>query len=250
MCGPQGCQKFVERAKVDLAWAAPRVERFICETMQAFTPEAGRYDVIWLQWCIGCVTDDDLVAFLGRCCDGLAPGGMIIIKDNVLDGPCAGLVGGKYLVDHDDNSVRPASKARPRGDKAASRACLLATRRAGDPHDAIPRVDPVPALHAAARRSCRGRAWAGRPAPRLQHRAPAARERQVIDVLLSFLMCRMCLLTPGWAVRFGGARHRDGQADMGTGCLFMHHHCADAGPGAAAATSASSFAIALLPLPL
>ena len=98
----QGCHKFVERAKVDLSWAAPRVERFICETMQDFTPEAGRYDLIWLQWCIGCVTDDDLVAFLGRCCDGLAPGGMIIIKDNVLDGPCAGLVSVKYLVDHDE----------------------------------------------------------------------------------------------------------------------------------------------------
>lgn len=106
VCGPQGCHKFVERAKVDLAWAAPRVERFICETMQDFTPEAGRYDVIWLQWCIGCVTDDDLVTFLSRCCDGLTPNGMIVIKDNVIDGPCAGLVNGKYLVDHDDNSVR------------------------------------------------------------------------------------------------------------------------------------------------
>lgn len=88
--------------------------------MQDFTPEAGRYDLIWLQWCIGCVTDDDLVAFLGRCCDGLAPGGMIIIKDNVLDGPCAGLVSGKYLVDHDDNSVRRRAKRAP-GDEATSR---------------------------------------------------------------------------------------------------------------------------------
>ena len=73
--------------------------------MQDFTPEAGRYDLIWIQWCIGCLTDDDLVAFLGRCVTGLAPGGLIVIKDNVIDGPGENLTEGKYLIDHEDNSV-------------------------------------------------------------------------------------------------------------------------------------------------
>ena len=101
------CEKFVERARVELAWAAPRVERFICEGMQNFTPEAGRYDLVWIQWCIGCLTDDDLVAFLGRCVAGLKPGGLIVIKDNVIDGPRDDLhlAEGKYLIDHEDNSV-------------------------------------------------------------------------------------------------------------------------------------------------
>ena len=55
------------------------------------------------------------MAFLQRCRAALAPGGLIIIKDNVIDGPAEGLVSGKYLVDHEDNSVRrrptPASAA-------------------------------------------------------------------------------------------------------------------------------------------
>ena len=72
--------KFVERAKGALAWAAPRVERFHCQPMQEFVPEAGRYDLIWIQWCVGCLTDDDLVLFMGQCKAGLAPGGVIVIK--------------------------------------------------------------------------------------------------------------------------------------------------------------------------
>ena len=48
--------KFVERAKGALAWAAPRVERFHCQPMQDFVPETGRYDLIWIQWCVGCLT--------------------------------------------------------------------------------------------------------------------------------------------------------------------------------------------------
>ena len=101
----ESCDKFVEQARGTLAWAAPRVERFICQPMQEFVPEAGRYDLIWFQWCIGCLTDDDLVGFMERCKAGLAPGGVIVIKDNVIDGPGEHLTEGKYLIDHDDNSV-------------------------------------------------------------------------------------------------------------------------------------------------
>ena len=43
-------------------------------------PEAGRYDLIWIQWCIGCLTDDDLVLFMEQCKAGLAAGGVIVIK--------------------------------------------------------------------------------------------------------------------------------------------------------------------------
>jgi protein N-terminal methyltransferase len=34
--------------------------------MQEFTPEAGRYDVIWVQWCIGHLTDHDFIEFFKR----------------------------------------------------------------------------------------------------------------------------------------------------------------------------------------
>lgn len=33
---------------------------------QEFTPDAGRYDIIWVQWCIGHLADDDFVSFFKR----------------------------------------------------------------------------------------------------------------------------------------------------------------------------------------
>jgi len=60
-----------------------KVERKICLGMQDFVPDESRYDVIWCQWVIGHLTDDDLVAFLIRCQSGLRPNGLICIKDNL-----------------------------------------------------------------------------------------------------------------------------------------------------------------------
>ena len=136
---------------MDLAWAAPRVERFIVETMQSFIPEAARYDVIWIQWCIGCLTDDDLVAFLGRCRDALAPDGLIVIKDNVIDGPCEGLVSGKYLVDHDDNSVRAARGEGPA--VAVPEDTSAPAAPSGDSHNGVPGDDHLSTVRAKARRA-------------------------------------------------------------------------------------------------
>ena len=34
--------------------------------LKDFTPEAGRYDVIWIQWCVGQLPDDDFVSFFKR----------------------------------------------------------------------------------------------------------------------------------------------------------------------------------------
>lgn len=34
--------------------------------MKEFTPEVGRYDVIWIQWCIGQLPDDDFLLFFKR----------------------------------------------------------------------------------------------------------------------------------------------------------------------------------------
>jgi hypothetical protein len=43
-----------------------------------------RYDVVWLQWVVGCATDCDLVRFLRQVVEtSLAPGGVVVVKDNV-----------------------------------------------------------------------------------------------------------------------------------------------------------------------
>lgn len=42
------------------------------------------YDLIWVQWCVGYLTDEQLVSFLGRCKAVLqAEVGCIVLKENV-----------------------------------------------------------------------------------------------------------------------------------------------------------------------
>lgn len=70
---------------------------FYCIPLQEFTPEAGRYDVIWIQWCIGHLTDADLVEFFSRAKAGLKPGGFFVLKENVARNG--------FVLDKDDHSV-------------------------------------------------------------------------------------------------------------------------------------------------
>ncbi|XP_053602494.1 N-terminal Xaa-Pro-Lys N-methyltransferase 1-A-like [Plodia interpunctella] len=50
--------------------------------LQEFIPDK-KYDVIWNQWVLGYLTDDDLVSYLIRCKNALAENGVVVIKENV-----------------------------------------------------------------------------------------------------------------------------------------------------------------------
>lgn len=76
-------QEFLDKAKTYLGDECKRVGNYLCCGLQDFVPESGRYDVIWIQWVIGHLTDDHLVEFLQRCQKALRPNGLIVIKDNV-----------------------------------------------------------------------------------------------------------------------------------------------------------------------
>ncbi|KAK9267350.1 hypothetical protein L1049_009774 [Liquidambar formosana] len=60
-----------------------KATNFFCLPLQEFTPDAGRYDVIWIQWCIGHLADDDFVSFFKRAKIGLKPGGFFVLKENI-----------------------------------------------------------------------------------------------------------------------------------------------------------------------
>ena len=61
-----------------------KVGKFHCCGLQDFQPSAhGPYDVVWIQWVIGYLTDSDLVAFFDRCKKALTNEGMLVIKDNM-----------------------------------------------------------------------------------------------------------------------------------------------------------------------
>eukprot|EP00804_Cyclotella_cryptica_P027435 CCRYP_008854-RA/>CCRYP_008854-RA protein AED:0.36 eAED:0.36 QI:134/1/1/1/1/1/2/354/305 len=72
--------------------------RYFCTGLQDFVPQPDKYNIIFIQWVIGYLTDEDLVAFLKRCAVGLRPGGVIIIKDNT----CTDVA---FIADRGDASV-------------------------------------------------------------------------------------------------------------------------------------------------
>jgi len=76
----------------------PRVGRFTASSMQQFEPEEDMYDMVWLQWVLMYLPDDDLLKFLRRCTLGLTDTGVICIKENVV-------LEGNFTIDWDDNSV-------------------------------------------------------------------------------------------------------------------------------------------------
>lgn len=63
------------------------VGRVLNAGLEDWAPEAegedGRYDVVWLQWCVGHLTDAQLVALLGRAAAALAgPAAVVVVKEN------------------------------------------------------------------------------------------------------------------------------------------------------------------------
>lgn len=51
--------------------------------LQQFVPEAKKYDLVWSQWVLGHLTDDDLILFFQRIRASLKPHGIFVIKENV-----------------------------------------------------------------------------------------------------------------------------------------------------------------------
>jgi protein N-terminal methyltransferase len=88
--------KFVEKAK-ELMKDNTKMARYYQCGLEAWTPEKGRYTMIWCQWVLPHLTDDDLVAFFKRCVPALAAGGIIGVKENnSSDG---------FIMDKEDTSV-------------------------------------------------------------------------------------------------------------------------------------------------
>ncbi|GAB1286197.1 N-terminal Xaa-Pro-Lys N-methyltransferase 1 [Apodemus speciosus] len=76
-------EDFLAKAKTYLGEEGRRVRNYFCCGLQDFSPEPSSYDVIWIQWVIGHLTDQHLAEFLRRCKRGLRPNGIIVIKDNM-----------------------------------------------------------------------------------------------------------------------------------------------------------------------
>ena len=67
--------------------------------LEDWVPEA-QYDLIWNQWCLGHLTDKQLVAYLERCKNAVTIDGWIIVKENMSTN-----VDGEDFFDQQDSSV-------------------------------------------------------------------------------------------------------------------------------------------------
>ena len=53
--------------------------------LESWKPNEGdQYDLIWTQWCVGYLNDEQLVSYLQRCKEILTPKtGVIVVKENI-----------------------------------------------------------------------------------------------------------------------------------------------------------------------
>ena len=109
--------------------------------LQDWVPEPGAYDVIWNQWCLGHLTDAQLVVYLERCKQGLKPAtegdnatrSYIVVKENMSTD-----IRHKDIYDDEDSSVtRSDAKFRTLFQKAGLK--IVATeQQKGMPRELFP----------------------------------------------------------------------------------------------------------------
>ena len=78
-------EHFLTKAKESLADVPTTTGcklNFLLLPLQELEVKSNRYDVVWIQWCIGHLTDEDCIEFLKICAQSLKPNGMIIMKEN------------------------------------------------------------------------------------------------------------------------------------------------------------------------
>ncbi|KAI9877078.1 MAG: Alpha N-terminal protein methyltransferase 1 [Pleopsidium flavum] len=68
--------------------------------LEDWKPRTATYDLVWNQWCLGHLTDQQLVEYLKRCKDALSQSGWIVVKENMSTD-----TGGEDIFDEVDSSV-------------------------------------------------------------------------------------------------------------------------------------------------
>jgi len=74
--------RFIAEAKCYLSEFSDKIGECHCTAMQNFLFPR-KYDVIWVQWVIIYLTDEDFVSFFTKCKESLTSNGIIFVKDNV-----------------------------------------------------------------------------------------------------------------------------------------------------------------------
>mmetsp|Transcript_21632 Transcript_21632/g.36854 ORF Transcript_21632/g.36854 Transcript_21632/m.36854 type:complete len:263 (-) Transcript_21632:320-1108(-) len=93
----QAAEKDIKSGKRTSWPAAHQAVNFYQAGLQQHVFESQRYDVIWIQWCLLYLTDEDVLQLFRRCQQGLKPGGVIVVKENTCKKG--------FVVDKEDSSL-------------------------------------------------------------------------------------------------------------------------------------------------
>ncbi|EZA59475.1 hypothetical protein DMN91_010490 [Ooceraea biroi] len=95
--------KFLEVAKISLENYSTRIGQYYPIGLQNFCPVENKYGVIWCQWVLGHLEDDDLVEFFKKCSLGLKTNGILVVKENITNS-------NTLQIDKEDSSVTRSMK--------------------------------------------------------------------------------------------------------------------------------------------
>ena len=74
-------QKFVDKSKETLG-NNPKIKNITCCSLQTYDFNNIKYDLIWIQWCLENIEDEDLNNFMDKCYEHLNDNGVIVVKEN------------------------------------------------------------------------------------------------------------------------------------------------------------------------
>ncbi|XP_012534562.1 N-terminal Xaa-Pro-Lys N-methyltransferase 1 [Monomorium pharaonis] len=98
--------KFLEEAKISLENCSSKIGQYYPIGLQNFCPMVNKYDLIWCQWVLGHLKDDDLIEFFRKCSLGLKANGVLVVKENIT-------TSNNMEIDKEDSSVtRPMKSLR------------------------------------------------------------------------------------------------------------------------------------------
>ena len=104
---------------------------YVCG-LEAWEPEES-YDLIWVQWCLGHLQDEELTGFLKRCGQKLRRGGWLVVKENLsTDGQ------GRDVWDEEDSSFTRADKSYRRLFEEAGWSVVKSELQRGFPKELYP----------------------------------------------------------------------------------------------------------------
>ncbi|KYN28973.1 PREDICTED: N-terminal Xaa-Pro-Lys N-methyltransferase 1 [Trachymyrmex cornetzi] len=104
--------KFLEVAKISLENCSSRIGQYYPIGLQNFCPTPKKYDLIWCQWVLGHLEDNDLIEFFRKCSLSLKDNGVLVVKENIT-------TSNNMEIDKEDSSVtRPMKTLRSLFEKA------------------------------------------------------------------------------------------------------------------------------------